>query len=72
MHRISNDFDFLRFKIDRYVYDVCGFLRFWLANFVFVIGSGRMSDKCGNDIPPCFSAGSHPVAFQSSIFLTPP
>ena len=28
MHRISNDFDFLRFKIDRYVYDVCGFLRF--------------------------------------------
>ena len=24
------------------------------------------------DIPPCFSAGSHPIAFQSSMFLTPP
>ena len=31
-----------------------------------------MSDKCDNDIPPCFSAGSHPIAFQSSMFLTPP
>ena len=52
-----------------YVYDVYGFLRFWLADFVFMIGSGRMSDI---DIPPCFSAGSHPLAFQSSMFLTPP
>ena len=52
-----------------YVYDVYGFLRFWLADFVFMIGSGRMSDI---DIPPCFSAGSHPIAFQSSMFLTPP